>query len=196
MIKLIAFDFGDVLVRDTFKTLKRKFGQKHLSAPARQRYFRALDNINVGRIDEYELIRELHGTIVPQLSLSQIHKVLLETNLLAPWQLAHKLKRRYKIAIWTNNHKTGPAEFSKILHTPFAEFPIITSAYIKAKKPDSLFYRKAMRQLGMKPNEVLFIDDSLDNVQGARRVGIAAFRYQHKMRPLKAFLKKHGVSGL
>lgn len=196
MIKLIVFDFGDVLVKDTFKALRLKYDNKRLSKTTRQLYVRSLHQINIGEIDEYEFIRRLQKTLVPKLSLGQIHKILLETKLLPPWNLAHKLKKHYIISIWTNNHKTGPASFSKILRTPFAEFPIVNSAYIGSRKPQRAFYIKAMKLLKVKPKELIFIDDSPDNVLAAKKLGIAAFRYQGNMRLLKLFLKRQGITGL
>lgn len=45
---------------------------------------------------------------------------------------------------------------------------------MKMLKPSAEFYLEVIRRIGLAPEEILFIDDSATNVQGARAVGIDA----------------------
>ena len=45
---------------------------------------------------------------------------------------------------------------------------------MKMLKPSAQFYKEVVRRLGLAPEEVLFIDDSVSNVEGAKVVGIDA----------------------
>ena len=50
---------------------------------------------------------------------------------------------------------------------------IFTSQSLRAYKPQPIFYQTILRELALKPEEVLFVGDSLtDDVQGPRAVGI------------------------
>jgi putative hydrolase of the HAD superfamily len=64
-----------------------------------------------------------------------------------------------------------------------------------AVKPDRVFFDEALRRLDAEPATVLFIDDTVANVQGARDAGLAAehwhFDYGHDA--LLTRLARHGV---
>lgn len=49
---------------------------------------------------------------------------------------------------------------------------------MKMLKPDHEFYEETARRTGYKPEELLFIDDSQANVQGAKECGINAVYYK------------------
>lgn len=51
------------------------------------------------------------------------------------------------------------------------------SANLGVRKPDPLLYTRVLEQLGAKPDEAIFVDDSARNVEGARAVGMRAFHY-------------------
>ncbi|MEV0291993.1 HAD family phosphatase [Nocardia sp. NPDC050710] len=52
--------------------------------------------------------------------------------------------------------------------------PIVISAEVGLRKPDPAIFELAVDRLGMRPDQVLFVDDSMDNVAGARRAGLRA----------------------
>jgi putative hydrolase of the HAD superfamily len=51
------------------------------------------------------------------------------------------------------------------------------SCHIGVRKPDPGIYRTAMRTLGRKPGECLFIDDQLPNVEAALELGFKTIHY-------------------
>ena len=54
---------------------------------------------------------------------------------------------------------------------------VVNSAVVKAAKPTAEFFRAACLAVRTVPRFCLFVDDSHRNVEGARRVGIAAYRW-------------------
>lgn len=46
-------------------------------------------------------------------------------------------------------------------------------------KPDERIYLLALDRLGLRPEEVLFIDDKRENVEAARRLGIASILFSN-----------------
>lgn len=61
------------------------------------------------------------------------------------------------------------------------------SCEMKMLKPSADFYREVVRRVGVAPEEILFIDDSLTNVKAARAVGIDA-RWLEPGMPLSQLL--------
>jgi len=51
------------------------------------------------------------------------------------------------------------------------------SCELKIVKPQREIYQHAVRGLGVRPAEALFIDDREENVEGARAAGLQAFQY-------------------
>ena len=53
----------------------------------------------------------------------------------------------------------------------------IVSYQVGAMKPDRAIYEAAIRRAGVAAKEVFFTDDRLENVEGARAVGIDAVQF-------------------
>jgi putative hydrolase of the HAD superfamily len=67
-----------------------------------------------------------------------------------------------------------------IAHQKFEDaFDNLTiSAEIGVMKPKAEIYLLALEQLGVRPNEALFVDDFIENVDGARAVGMTAIHFR------------------
>ena len=59
-------------------------------------------------------------------------------------------------------------------------------------KPEPDIYQHVLSTLDVEPDQVLFLDDNLDNVEGARELGIAAHLI-NDFDQLKHFLKAQGI---
>ncbi|MGI6011327.1 MAG: HAD family hydrolase [Ruminococcus sp.] len=62
---------------------------------------------------------------------------------------------------------------------------IIVSADLHLIKPDERIYRYLLEHCSLCPQETLFIDDRLENVEGARRTGIQAVVFQNNFEKIK-----------
>jgi epoxide hydrolase-like predicted phosphatase len=62
---------------------------------------------------------------------------------------------------------------------PFIEYfdGVIISCEVGIMKPDPRIYRLAAESLGVRAEEALFIDDFIENVEGARRAGMRALHF-------------------
>lgn len=70
------------------------------------------------------------------------------------------------------------------------------SCDLGARKPHSAFFDRAAAALGLAPAEVLFIDDTAENVTAARQAGLAAVHWHFRdgAPALAAALAAHGLS--
>ncbi|MGH7484181.1 MAG: HAD family hydrolase [bacterium] len=92
--------------------------------------------------------------------------------------LLDRIRERYRVAYLTNSNEIH----AEIIPTRFAglfqkDEPFVFSHRIKTAKPDPDFFRKALESIGATAQESVFIDDLLENVLGARAVGIRAFQF-------------------
>jgi len=56
----------------------------------------------------------------------------------------------------------------------------VISEDIQCMKPSREFYEILVKRLGENPEDILFIDDKEDNIEGAKKVGLKTLRYDGK----------------
>ena len=93
---------------------------------------------------------------------------------------ARELKGRYGIALLSND----VSEWSVFLRKFYGIEPLINAAFISGdlgvRKPDPEIYRIALKSLGAKPSECVFIDDSPERVDAARELGISSVLFDRE----------------
>ena len=70
---------------------------------------------------------------------------------------------------------------------------MIISAEVGMVKPKPGIFHMALDQLGVKPNEAVFVDDFIENVEGARAVGMKAIHFKEPedaIQQVKQLLKR------
>jgi epoxide hydrolase-like predicted phosphatase len=83
-----------------------------------------------------------------------------------------------------------------ITHQGFADVfdHMVISAEVGIMKPDPRIYRLALEELAAKPEESVFLDDVLVNVEAARSVGMAGIHFtqpEQALEELKQLLNNH-----
>ena len=62
---------------------------------------------------------------------------------------------------------------------------MVISAEVQLMKPDERIYQLAISRLRVLPGEAVFVDDMLENVEGARAAGMHAIQFQSRTQALK-----------
>jgi len=85
------------------------------------------------------------------------------------WKLLPELKKKYKLVVINNgNAITKPYWNKKFDFSIFDLF--LNSAEERIKKPDPKIFLLACAKLKVKPEECLFMDDSLENIKSAQKL--------------------------
>jgi putative hydrolase of the HAD superfamily len=89
--------------------------------------------------------------------------------------LVRRIRTDIECAVLTNNNLLVRRHFSTLYPEVAARVGkrAYVSAEFGARKPDPEAYRHCVARLGVEPAAALFIDDSQDNVTGARAAGLA-----------------------
>ena len=156
MIKVIAFDFVGVLVREKHIELKdfedkleRLFG-KNISDEA---YLNDASKIYDGDI------------------ISAVKNIIDKLYEEKDPNLFDNIRNNYpniKIVIATNH----VSYVSDYINSHFKCDDVVISADIHKVKPDKDFYEYLLDKYQIKPSELLFLDDNLENVNSANNLGI------------------------
>ncbi|RLC92337.1 MAG: HAD family phosphatase, partial [Chloroflexi bacterium] len=92
---------------------------------------------------------------------------------------ARALRGRYKVALLTNAFPGQDdmirERFGLDVHTEFDVY--VNSAYVGLRKPDPAIFHLTLEQLGVAPQQAVFLDDGLRNVDSARELGIHTVQF-------------------
>ncbi|MFA6995422.1 MAG: HAD-IA family hydrolase [Patescibacteria group bacterium] len=103
------------------------------------------------------------------------------------WSLLPQIRKNYKLAIINNGTSlTLPKFKSKYYLNNIFDF-FVSSAIEGFKKPNRRIYELTIRKLGFKPEECLFMDDSLLNVDKAKKLGMSTIYWESPQIGFKKF---------
>lgn len=191
MIKVIAFDYAGVIapgpMTDWTKSNLDINGEKY------KKYIEHAHKWDSGEmtIDEvYKVLSEITGIPKDLIWDKFYEKSIFNSGVV---NIIKKLKNNYKVFLFSNfiaellrklleKHKLSDL-FDEI---------IISSDY-KMKKPSTEFFDLLIRTSNVKKSEIVFIDDRLDNVEGAKNFGIDSILFKDADN-LKIELKNRGIT--
>ena len=84
------------------------------------------------------------------------------------------------------------AAFSKTVHPLQVLDGKVISYQVHMAKPNSDIYEYTAEKFGINPQETLFIDDYLPNIEGARKVGYQAYLFTTPD-AFRQYLKEQGI---
>lgn len=193
MIKVIGFDLGGVYLSDCwsksvrekvikeFNLSKKKFEENNEKFEQR---------ITEEKISEDDFLRKLVGDdkkIIQgiKLSIRRLNRAIFPGTL----RLMKKLKSNYKVVLMNNEGQEWNDFRMKKFHLNTIFDEVLTSCLLKDSKPNKSYFKKALLKLKIKPSELLFIDNNLNNARSARRIGIRTILFKNP-RQLRGELSK------
>lgn len=148
----------------------------------------------------HEGVAELSKEFPQYADLIQAYDTHWEESLTPPYEETVKILHDLKQAGWPlyllSNFSSEKFEIVRRRHSFFDLFDdLIISGEHKTVKPGQKIFDITLQRIGHNAKECLFIDDSLPNIETARRMG---FQVIHYMSPtqLKADLKKLEIKGI
>ena len=165
MIKYIAFDLVGVLVKekDILLTSEEKKLEKMFGP-----------NIN----DSEYLLEAKKILNDDSIIIGTVEKLIDKLYEPREIDIFKKLKERYKnikIIIATNHISLVRNFIEKTFESVYLD-DILISAEMHKIKPDPEFYEFILKKYKIKPNELLFVDDNIDNINSAKKIGIETIK--------------------
>ena len=195
-IDTVIFDIGSVLVgvggpRNLFSVIGPEF---------RDRERKVWHEYKIGKVDDFgywqrifegtkyagrehefaNAARTLHSVCPPGEALPLV-KPLQENG--------------YKIAILSNHVNEWAWPMLRNFGLDKIADPIIISSDVRVAKPTPAIYELVLERAGKRPEQCVFIDDKIGNIEPARKLGIHAIHFPKgsKREYLEAELKKMGI---
>ena len=90
-------------------------------------------------------------------------------------ELLHEIKSQYRLFAFTNTNDTHAECWRRLFGDELKTFEhIYVSSEIGARKPNKEAYLQVCKHMGAKPDEVIFVDDTVENIKGAQAAGLDA----------------------
>lgn len=185
-VKNIIFDFGGVIINidpqktiQALKSLKFYQPEKIFSNPNSACM---LNKLEIGAISDQEFIMYVKQFCKPETTSFEIIRAWNAMLLDIPQnriKLLQTLKKDYRIFLLSNtNHihyLSYIVDFEKTTHgIKFNDF--FDKAYfsfeIKMRKPNIEIYKHVINEQQLNPEETLFIDDSIENIETAKMLNL------------------------
>ncbi|MEW6086187.1 MAG: HAD family phosphatase [Chloroflexota bacterium] len=193
-IRAVFFDLGGVIVRTEYQAprqrLAEQFGMDY--EDIEKVVFGGGPNGSSARATVGEISEEEHWQNVMKvlkLPVSEAERVkheffggdVIDRNLL---EFLRSLKPQYKIGA-ISNAWSGLRKFME--REKFADVfdAIIISAEVGAAKPDPKIYQIALERLQVKPNEAVFVDDFIENIEACEKLGMRGIHFTESESALK-----------
>ena len=185
MIKNILFDMGGVIFRQDSEEAFRRFREvgldpeKYMGAFGQKEFFLDVEN---GKIDADTFCRKMaEASGREHVSWEEAQHCWLGFLKEVPVERLHyllELKKHYHVCLLSNTNPfmmsfTRSSKFSSDGKPISFYFDTLFCSYeMKAYKPDSEIFIKALDTDKMIADETLFLDDSMKNIVAAQRLGL------------------------
>lgn len=186
-IRAVIWDVGGVLLRTEDRTPRAQ------AAARLGLTYEQLDEIvfggdlgrraQLGEISTRELWEQVGRKLnlspdeLPRLADAFFAGDRLDTSLM---DFIRTLRPRYKTGVISNAWDDLIRFMTERWQMADAFDHIIGSADVGLMKPDPRIFRLSLQGLGVEPQEAVFIDDNLANVEGARAAGLHAIHFQSR----------------
>ncbi len=188
-IDTIIFDFGGVLFDIDYDAPVRAFsalGGKGFDAIyAQSGQTKLFDKLETGNISREAFYDEVRAALEVNHSNEVLeeawHTILLDMPK-ERIDMIYQLKNKFRTFIFSNTNAIHVAEFEKIVDRSMG-LDYFKAAFEKVhysnvlgfKKPYPESFTKYCKLEGLEPAKTLFIDDSLQHVEGAEKAGLLAY---------------------
>ena len=185
-IENIIFDLGGVILNIDYnltRTAFEKLGVTHFDEMYSQTTADKLfQNLETGKITEDHFYEELNRCTGLNLSPKEIKyawNAMLLSFRESSLQFLEEVNSKYQLFLLSNTNFIHINAFTKMFHKRKREKAFeayfnkaFYSCEIGFRKPDSVCYECILNTVKLEPRKTLFIDDSADNIEGAKKAGM------------------------
>ncbi len=187
-VKVFFYDIGGVLVKLIMDKAFEKFSlASGKTVQDMRKIFSDLDicrSYETGEMSSQEFYRKISDLTGVKMSFEEFAKVWCDDVFIEnrpEIECLKRLKQKYRIFLLSN---TNELHYKYLLST----LPVlrlvdgaVLSYEVGACKPEKKIYLEALKAADAKPHECVFIDDTKENIEAARSLGIRAVLYKNQV---------------
>lgn len=200
-VDALLFDLGGVIIDVDFDRALERWALHARCDPAALRarftqdaYYRRHER---GEIDAAAYFASLRSSLGIAITDTQFHdgwEALLGGEIPGMAALLERAGRTLPLYLFTNSNAAHQAIWSRRHSKVLSVFRrVFVSSALGMRKPDPAAFRAVAAATGVAPDRIAFFDDSLENVEGARAVGM---RTAHVRSPADVEVSLRAICGL
>lgn len=183
-VRLILCDFGGVICTFDYRIFCERLARR-ISRTADEVCAAAFGNRLQGDFEAGKLSgREYHRAVMAALQAAVPYEEFypmygdIFAEIPGTGDLLRRLGGRYPLYLLSDTNEIHFGYVRERVGTLALFDEFIVSYQVGAMKPDPRIYGEALRRSGLPAEACVFVDDRPENVEGARRVGIRAVRFE------------------
>ena len=184
--KAVIFDFGNVIINIEFQRIYNSFA-KFTSKPiayiekriTEDQIFRRYESGQFTDEEFREVIRQTLGFPLSDHEVDTAWNAILLDIPTDRIDLIHKIRQNYPVFLLSNTnniHITASNNYLKKTHGINSLDILFDQLFLSYEmgmwKPDTEIYFEVLRSINLEPNEVIFFDDNLQNIESAKAIGM------------------------
>ncbi|MFH1276267.1 MAG: HAD family phosphatase [Candidatus Woesearchaeota archaeon] len=131
--------------------------------------------------ERFNLKVDIEKEITTMISKKKFYTEMLE--------FASSFRPRYKVAAYSNYNKIYWEQITKSIDLSQYFDIVLASFMVKARKTEKAGFEFLIKKFGVKPKEIVFLDDSENNLTAANKLGINTILYKSKEQLIREFKK-------
>ncbi|HEY1038980.1 MAG TPA: HAD family phosphatase [Bacteroidia bacterium] len=191
-IKNIIFDLGGVLLNIDYNRTQQAFEaigiEKFEAIYSQAAQSKLFDRYETGQMQEDDFLGQLLSYVPGHIRQQHVKDAWNNMLLDFPQERMHllmELKKGYRTFLLSNTNETHISAFEKIIEKqlgiktldPLFE-KVYFSSRIKKRKPDAEIFEYVLKENGLKKEETVFFDDSVQHIKGAESIGLKSILVQ------------------
>jgi putative hydrolase of the HAD superfamily len=184
--KAVIFDFGNVIINIEFQRIYQTFA-KFTSKPiayiekriTEDQIFRRYESGQFTDEEFREVIRQTLGFPLSDHEVDTAWNAILLDIPADRIDLIHKIRQKYPVFLLSNTnniHIKASNNYLKKTHGINSLDILFDKLFLSYEmgmwKPDTEIYYEVLRSINLEPNEVVFFDDNLQNIESAKAIGM------------------------
>jgi len=182
-LKAVLFDFGGVIAEEGFREGLMTIGKKNNLDP--ERFFADIDRLIyetgylIGRADEASFWNEVRKKTGIIGSDEELREEVLTRFAFRPAMLAYADRlRATRLKVGMLSDQTNWLEEIDRKTSLFRHFDIVFNSFrLHKSKRDPSVFRDVCEILGVRPDEVLFVDDNINHIKRAAAEGLNTIHF-------------------
>ena len=194
IVKNIIFDLGGVIINLDYNKTAAAFKLLGItdfdiiySHKKQEKLFDEFEKGNISSGEFRDIIRQYLSKPVSDAEMDAAWNAMLLDVPAEKMSMLNELRNQYRIFLLSNTNMIHVNAFTQIVESAYGSNAfentfekVYYSCFLNMRKPDAVIFEKVISENNLALHETVFIDDSLQHVQGAKAAGLSGFLLEPK----------------
>ena len=180
LIKALLFDLGGVVIDVDFNQVFTKWAifsnrgiEEIRSKFSLDHFYKSHEKGEIDISEYFSSLRKTLGIDISDFQFEEGWNSIFKAEIDGISELLKIAKEKLPLYAFTNSNRVHEKVWSKKFSQTLSHFQtVFTSSDIGMRKPDPEAFQFVANSIGIELSEIIFYDDSIENIIGARNVGL------------------------